>query len=159
MAQMAAVDVKSAVCRVYGTVAVREDGSQQEGARRVAQAFGYSVPPTKKMPFACCAPSFTDSISGSLWLFIETGGGTGIDPAGGQYGPLLWKFCQVCQPQGGTSGPSLQHSGSGQQHIITAVLRALLLRVKWWWIWGVGVVWTASSLPRKVRAFFFCLFV
>jgi hypothetical protein len=37
--------VKNAVTRVYGSVAAKEDSGQghQEGARRVAQAFGYSV--------------------------------------------------------------------------------------------------------------------
>lgn len=39
--------VKSAVSRVYGSVAAKEDSGRghQEGARRVAQAFGYTVRP------------------------------------------------------------------------------------------------------------------
>jgi len=82
MAQMAAVDVKSAVCRVYGTVAVREDGSQQEGARRVAQAFGYSeeelasIPQEANMGLSCGnSVKYANLREGEVVVDLGSGGG------------------------------------------------------------------------------------
>lgn len=153
MDQMAAVDVKSAVCNVYGTVAAREDGSQQEGARRVAQAFGYSVlPKTQKYPLRLNLKIYTHYVI-SFGVTVRQDEELASIPQEANMGLSCGNSVKYANLNEAPIFPHICSSGSIEQRIImlTTVLHALLLRVKWWWTWGVEVVWTASLLPRKVR--------
>ncbi|ELR24531.1 methyltransferase domain containing protein [Acanthamoeba castellanii str. Neff] len=76
--------VKSAVSRVYGSVAAKEDSGRghQEGARRVAQAFGYteeelsSIPQEANMGLSCGnSVKYANLKEGEVVVDLGSGGG------------------------------------------------------------------------------------
>jgi hypothetical protein len=132
--------VKSAVSRVYGSVAAKEDSGRghQEGARRVAQAFGYTVRPAGTQSFVILFSSLIHQIRKKSCH------------------PSRKRPTWACRVAIRSSTPtSRRYAPHWRPFSALNSLNAIDLlepcRAKWWSTWAAAVVWTASSPRRKVR--------
>src|ERR1051326_6051637 len=87
-------NIEEAVRTRYGTVAVANLSSEQEGVRAVAEAFGYtaeelqSIPAEANMGLSCGNPTATAHLrEGETVVDLGSGGGLDVFLAAAQVGP------------------------------------------------------------------------
>src|SRR3989440_8731729 len=87
-------NIEKAVRARYGTVAVANLSSEQEGVRAVAEAFGYtaeelqSIPAEANMGLSCGNPTATANLRpGETVVDLGCGGGLDVFLAAGRVGP------------------------------------------------------------------------